>query len=191
LFFNKYYSRFAIQINTMATSKTKIILHALHVIAWLAFIGFMIEAGAALVSFVVGCIRPELVKNLYHGQNWSDLMSLGIMHYFFLVSFLLVVLSQKAYVSWLAIKTLTEVNLEQPFTIRVVKLLERIANMIIGMAIVSIVHNLYLTQVLRTVHTTQAEWATGEYLFMAGIVYLISQLFRRGVEIQSENELTV
>lgn len=31
----------------------------------------------------------------------------------------------------------------------------------------------------------------GEYFFMAGIVYIISQIFKRGVELQEENELTV
>jgi type IV secretory pathway TrbL component len=29
------------------------------------------------------------------------------------------------------------------------------------------------------------------YLFMSGIIYLISQIFKRGVELQEENELTV
>ena len=30
-----------------------------------------------------------------------------------------------------------------------------------------------------------------EYLFMAGIVYIISQIFKRGIEIEEENQLTV
>jgi hypothetical protein len=31
----------------------------------------------------------------------------------------------------------------------------------------------------------------GEFLFMAGLVFIISPIFKRGVELQSENELTV
>jgi hypothetical protein len=30
-----------------------------------------------------------------------------------------------------------------------------------------------------------------EYLFMAGMIYIISQVFKRGIEIQEENNLTV
>lgn len=30
-----------------------------------------------------------------------------------------------------------------------------------------------------------------EYLFMAGIIYIISQIFKRGIELQEENQLTV
>jgi len=31
----------------------------------------------------------------------------------------------------------------------------------------------------------------GEILFMAGLVFVIAQIFKRGVEMQAENELTV
>jgi hypothetical protein len=34
-------------------------------------------------------------------------------------------------------------------------------------------------------------YITGEFVFMAGLIFVISQIFRRGVEIQSENDLTV
>jgi hypothetical protein len=30
-----------------------------------------------------------------------------------------------------------------------------------------------------------------EYLFIAGMIYIISQIFKRGIEIQEENNLTV
>jgi hypothetical protein len=30
-----------------------------------------------------------------------------------------------------------------------------------------------------------------EYLFITGIIYIISQIFKRGIEIQEENQLTV
>ena len=31
----------------------------------------------------------------------------------------------------------------------------------------------------------------GEFLFIAGLVYLIGNIFKRGVEIQNENKLTI
>jgi hypothetical protein len=32
---------------------------------------------------------------------------------------------------------------------------------------------------------------SGETLFLAGVVFVIAQIFKKGVEIQSENELTI
>ena len=34
-------------------------------------------------------------------------------------------------------------------------------------------------------------WISGEFIFMVGLVFIISQVFKRGVEIQAENDLTV
>ena len=35
------------------------------------------------------------------------------------------------------------------------------------------------------------DWNGAEFLFVAGLVFIVSQIFKRGVEMQSENELTV
>ena len=32
---------------------------------------------------------------------------------------------------------------------------------------------------------------SGEFIFMVGLVYIMAWIFRRGVEIQSENDLTI
>lgn len=32
---------------------------------------------------------------------------------------------------------------------------------------------------------------SAEFVFMAGVVFVMSQIFKKGVEIQTENELTV
>lgn len=36
-----------------------------------------------------------------------------------------------------------------------------------------------------------AKYTGDEYFFIAGIVYIISQIFKRGIEMQEENQLTV
>ncbi len=38
---------------------------------------------------------------------------------------------------------------------------------------------------------TELHWESAGYLFMAGIIFIIALLFERGIEIQSENELTI
>ena len=34
-------------------------------------------------------------------------------------------------------------------------------------------------------------WAYGKILFFAGVVFLITQAFNKGAELQSENDLTI
>ncbi|KAA3636576.1 MAG: DUF2975 domain-containing protein [Bacteroidetes bacterium] len=35
------------------------------------------------------------------------------------------------------------------------------------------------------------DWSADEFLLMAGVIFIIGLIYKRGVEIQSENELTI
>jgi hypothetical protein len=73
------------------------------------------------------------------------------------------------------------------------KKLERIACLLLAVWIVSgifwKIYIYYLSQA--TGIQLPANTSGDEYLFMAGIIYIISQVFKRGIEIQEENDLTV
>jgi len=89
------------------------------------------------------------------------------------------------------IKVLSKVNLQNPFTTEVARLLERISVVLLGIAIVAFMNNAQAGWLLKTNGVAQYKLAIDEFLFMAGLVYIISQVFKRGVEIQTENDLTV
>src|ERR1700694_3345373 len=94
-----------------AKTRTERILMVLNILAWVAFIGFMIEAGAILVSYGISCANPGAAKNLYRGLNLYDLRQFSFWHYTLSVFFLVVLSGMKAFVFFLAIKTLTKVNM--------------------------------------------------------------------------------
>jgi hypothetical protein len=133
-----------------AKTRTEQILTVMHILAWVAFIGFMIESGAILVSFGVSCVNPEGAKNLYEGLNLYDLRHFNFWYYTQHVSFMVLIPLLKSYVCYLLIQIVSKINLENPFTMEVANKLEKIS-----------------------------------------LMFIISQIFKRGVEIQSENELTV
>jgi hypothetical protein len=73
------------------------------------------------------------------------------------------------------------------------KKLERIAYLLLAVWIVSSIfwkiYIYYLSQA--TGIQLPANTSGDEYLFMSGMIYIISQVFKRGIEIQEENQLTV
>ncbi|TDE17149.1 DUF2975 domain-containing protein [Dyadobacter psychrotolerans] len=172
-------------------TKTKQILQVMHVLTWIAFIGLMIEAGAILVSYAVSCVNPEAVKNLYKDLNLEELREFSFWQYTMSVSFLVAISGMKAYVLFLVIQALSKVNLENPFTIEVVLILEKISYNLLGVWIVAVINNRQTEWLLRRTGITSETLAAEEFIFMAGLVFIISQVFKRGVEIQSENDLTV
>ncbi len=172
-------------------TRTEQILTVMHILAWVAFIGLMIEAGAILVSYGVSCVNPEAAKNLYRGLNLYNLRQFNFWHYTLSVSFMVALSSMKAFVSFLVIKTLSKVNLMNPFKIEVARILERISYVLLGTWFIAMLNNAHTGWLLKKTGALQGDWVAGEFIFMAGLVFIISQVFKRGVEIQSENDLTV
>ncbi len=178
-------------MNMETKTRTEQILTVMHILAWVACIGLMIEAGAILVSFGVSCVNPQAAKNLYQGLDLYRLRQVSFWHYTQAVSFMFALAGMKAYVVFLVIKTLAEVKLRNPFKIEVALKIETISYVLLGIWLVALVSSAHVGWLLKTTGEVYPIGASGEFLFAAGLVYIISQIFKRGVELQSENELTV
>ncbi|GLU53977.1 hypothetical protein Dfri01_34380 [Dyadobacter frigoris] len=60
-----------------------------------------------------------------------------------------------------------------------------------GTWIVAVLNNEHADRLFKRTGIISEAWAAEEFIFMAGLVFIISRVFKRGVEIQSENDLTV
>lgn len=168
------------------------ILKVMQILAWIAFIGYAIEAGAILISFGVSCINPEGAKNLYKGLDLFDLRQFNFFDYTMSVSFMVVLSIMKSYIWYLAIKTLSKINLVNPFKMEVARTIERISYVLFGAWVIGSLANANFNWLMqKTGEISGQSNAMHEFLFMAGLIFIISQVFKRGVEIQSESELTI
>lgn len=172
-------------------TRTEQILTVMHILAWVAFVGYSIEAGAMQISYIVSCVNPEASNNLYQGLNLNTLREFSFWHYTITASFIVALAIMKAFVWLLVIYTISKINLMNPFTSAVAQNLEKISYVLLGAWIVGILSIVHKGCLLKRTGEDFGDSYSGEFLFMAGLVFIISQVFKRGVEIQSENELTV
>jgi hypothetical protein len=163
----------------------------MRILAWIAFIGFMIEAGAFLISYGISYFNPEAAKNFYNGVNLYDLRQYNFWYYTQTISFMVALSIMKAYVASLVIKTLTTFNISKPFTMEVAKRLEKISYSAFGIWLVSLLSNGHSTWLAVNTGALQPSLLSGDFIIMVGLVFIMAQVFKRGVEIQSENDLTV
>lgn len=172
-------------------TKTENILTVMNILAWVAFIGLMIKAGAILVAFAVTCISPDAAKNLYEGLDLYSLRQYSMTQYTLNVLMRVGILILEAYTAYLVIKVLSKIKMINPFTMDIAKVLERISYFILVIGVVALFYNTHLGYMMKAVAGLQRDFEPGGYLFMAGVVFVIAQIFKKGVEIQTENELTV
>lgn len=174
-------------------SYTEHILTVLKILAWIVFIGLCIKCGTQLVAFVVGLINPDLLQKMYGiDGNWLKIREESQWVFICVMTTIIAISAFKANIWLMLIKLFSQLNLKNPFTMEVAKKLEGIAYQLIVIWIATSVLNNYLKGFEKYGKEFHLETSdAGEFLFVAGIVFIISQIFKRGIEIQEENELTV
>ena len=177
-------------------TKTKQILSVIHVIAWIIFLGLCIKTGAIIYStFVSLYINPVGAQNLHLGLDLSGLYNFDKGHYVSLVLFIVLLSALKALIFYLLIKIFLKINFIHPFSTEVSVLISRIGYIALSVGIITMVANEYCDWLANRGVTFPdlADYlgGAGEFLLLGGTVFMIAQVFKRGIEIQSEIELTV
>lgn len=171
--------------------KTEQILSLLRVGAWIVYIGAIIRTGVLAVGYGHAYISGEI--DFHSASGWPSL---------WIFSLLLTILILHVQI-WERIKNiLTEINLKNPFTMLTAHRLISTGYLLLSIWIISFLGKNYLhylqkslvgsTEFMQSFGYAQAGFdADSVYLLNAGIVYIIAQIFKRGVELQQENELTI
>jgi hypothetical protein len=193
LLIDKYLLIFAVQ-NKQTMSKqtrTEKILGVMYVLAWLAFIGMVVQAGAILISYGVSVANPVAAKDLYKKMDLYGLRQSNFWYYTVKVILMIALLVLKAYTAWLVVKVLSRIKLKNPFTLETAKMLERISYFILVTWILDLLHNAYTKWLSEGLAGLRDSLVLNETIFLAGVIFVIAQIFKKGVEIQSENDLTI
>lgn len=171
-------------------TRTDRLLSVLHVLAWVVFIGLLIKAGALLFSYGLSLNQPEAARNLYQGLDLFDLMQYSKRHYTFAVLLVVAFWFIEAWTAYLVVNILSLINRTRPFTAGVAKALERISYVLLGAWCIALLSNAHSSWLLKEVGIAYQSLPL-EFILLVAVIFVIAQIFKRGVELQSENELTI
>lgn len=172
-------------------TRTPKVLMMIRLFAWVSFIGLTIQAGAVLTSYCISCVHPAAAKNLYNWLDLSVIKEYSFLHYSLVVLFTVLSVALKAYVVLLLIKAVSRLSLAHPFQQRIVNILTKMSYVFPVLFVTGLVHNVHAKWLSAQITTPYSEWAAGEYLFVACLVFIVGQVYKSGVSLQSENDLTV
>ncbi|MEP7318771.1 MAG: DUF2975 domain-containing protein [Panacibacter sp.] len=175
-------------------TRTEIILVVLKVLAFMGAIKYSIDFGAQLTHFVASFINTDWAKRTYEvNLDIFNIHEKSIPYYSYAMCLTIAASALKATIWYVIFTLLTKLKFQTPFSMEVQKKLESIAYLLLAVWIVNSflweTYTYYLRQ--DTGIQLLANNSGDEYFFMAGIVYIISQVFKRGIEMQEENQLTV
>jgi hypothetical protein len=171
------------------------IFKALTVIAWIIFVGLCIEAGALLFNFIYSLFNPAVLKNLYQKLDLSEMYERSTATYYSMYAFILVIAFFKAGLFYDVIKLVSKLDLDRPFSSFVLKKITLISYMTFMIGLVSIAARQTAKNLSHKgydVNSLNDFWVDSQaYILMAGVIYAIAMIFKRGIEIQNENDSTI
>ena len=172
-------------------SKTERILTVMNVLAWIVFVGAMIDAGGDLTSWGISFWHPLAAKDLFNHLDLYALREFSVFHYSLAVLFSVAAMIMIGYTAYLVIKVLSKIKLSNPFTQEIAQRMERISYFLLATWILVMLKNLHTYWLQQQVPGVKVEYISGDFIFTAGVVFVFAQIFKKGVELQTEHELTV
>ena len=174
---------------------TNQMLKILYVISWILFIGVSIEAG----SFIFNAIFTMAINP--NNANYFGLSTLfEYDHGYFVVELLLMSIAAtlRATMFYLIVKILHDKKLDmsQPFNNEVKRFILNVSYLALGIGLFSnwgVNYTKWLVDQGVKMPDIQSLRLGGAdvWLFMGVTLLVIAQIFKRGIEIQSENDLTI
>ena len=149
-------------------------------------------------TFFTLAINPVDAKHFWPGVDLSGLYAWDRGYFMIETGLMCAVAVLRCWIFWLIVKILHErkVDLHRPFNKEMGRFIARISWLALFTGLISWWGANYAAWfVQRGVKMPELQYlrigGADVWLFMGVVLYVIAQIFKRGIEIQSENELTV
>lgn len=177
-------------------SKTSnIVFKGLHILAWIIFVGLCIEAGGLIVNFIFNVYKPEFVPNLYQKLDLSEIYKHSKLTFFSIYGFILIIAILKAALFYTVILLVSKFDLLKPFNSFVSRQISLISYFTLSIGLLSYIARQSATALVHNgfvINNLNQFWEDSQaFILMAAVIYVIAAIFKKGIDIQNENELTV
>ncbi|MBK6819297.1 MAG: DUF2975 domain-containing protein [Bacteroidetes bacterium] len=178
------------------TAKTNnFVFQGLHIVAWMIFVGLCIEAGALIVNFIFSLYKPEFVHNLYQKLDLYKMYTDSKWGFFGIYSFILSISMLKAYLFYVVVMLMHKLDLTKPFNTFVSNQILQMSYFTLSIGLLSYIGRAFARNMMQHGYETDQLnqfWTDSQaFILMGAVIYIIATIFKKGVDIQNENDLTV
>ena len=179
---------------TMKTT-TDWMLKILYILSWIIFTGVCIEAGSFISNGFFTLVINPINAKYYH---LSSLYEYDPGYFFVVILLMTIVGIMRAIMFYLIVKLLHDkkLNISQPFNKELGRFIFNVSYLSFGIGLFSYWGVKYTEWLVKqSVKMPDIQFlrlgGADVWLFMGVTLFVIAQIFKRGIEIQTENDLTV
>ncbi|WP_162819986.1 hypothetical protein [Kordia sp. SMS9] len=159
---------------------SEFMLKAMRIVAWIVFIWMLVKAGAIIMSYGASVNNAEGAKDLYRGLDLSRYYEASFFHYSVIVFYYIILYLLQAYIALFVTRLLSEQTLQHLFSNTVVGILHKISATALGVFLMGLLHNIHV-EILAKYAALPADSFSGEYIFLAGTIYVLAMLFKNSI----------
>lgn len=179
----------------MISKTNNFVFKGLYILAWIIFVGLSIEAGGLIVNFFFSLFKPDFVKNLYQKLDLMEMYETADWAFFGTYSFILSISILKSFLFYVVIRLMHRIDLSKPFNTYVSKQISQMSYYTLSIGFIGYIAKQF-TKILMhhgfvTNHLNQFWTDSQAFIVMGAVIYLIATIFKKGVDLQNENDLTV
>lgn len=177
---------------------TKQILAFLKILSWIIFIALCVEAGGIIFNAIYVLFKPIVATYFWNGADFSALIARDKGQFITQIVLMAIVAILKALIFYQILKLFynKKFSIEQPFRGEIASVVFLIAYLCLGAGLFSkwATNNaIWITKKgikMPDMYTMNIDGAD-VWLFMAVVLLVIGQVFKKGTELQTESDLTV
>ena len=177
------------------SKRNNFVFKGLHIVAWVIFVGLCIEAGSLIVNFIFSLFKPEFVQNLYQKLDLTEMYKDNKWAFLGIYSFILSISILKAFLFYRVIMLMHKMDLTKPFNTYVSDQILRISYITLSIGLFSFIARQVAKNLMHHGFATDRLnefWEDSQaFILMGAVIYIIATIFKKGVDIQNENDLTV
>lgn len=186
------------KVNVMS-GKNDSIFTALNVVSWVIFVGLCVQAGGFLFNaFFTLLLNPAGANKFWIEIDLSALYYYNQRFFVIMISLMIIVTVMKTLLFYCIVAVFHGkiFNLSQPFNEAIRRFILNTAFLSLGIGLFSFWGTNFRKELVRLglkMPEIQDLSLGGAdvWLFMSVILFVIAQIFKKGIEIQTENDLTI
>lgn len=176
-------------------TETTFILNAMRIISWVVFIGLCVKASTVLIVYLTDEFSgQESASSVAKSMNSSRVL-INNPRYFTATSISIIILYfLKAFMMYQVLQIFLKIDLNNPFSRKLYEIISRLSGLALTIGLTNIMLKrfaLWMTKRGETHNLFSFLDSADEFIFFAGILFVLSLVFKRGIEMQTENELTI
>ena len=179
--------------------ETKHTITLLYILSWIIFVGVCIEAGGIIFnSLYTLFFNPAIAAHHWPGVDLSGVYRYDVGHFAVETLIMSIVAVLKAVIFYLIVEILHDKKLDmfQPFSRDMQRFIFRICYLALLTGLFSFYGSKYgewlVSQGVNMPEASRLGLGGADvWLFMSAVLFVIGHIFKRGVEIQTENDLTI